>query len=141
MHAQGSPARWNLDLGASVWDGPRVQFEKLNPTKIGVPASHQTLHKSQEKMKFSGKQVAAARELLGITQSELAEAAGVGISTIYGFEAGKAEPYPVNFEKIRSALYRRGIDFTNGDSPPSEGEGIGVRLNYARAAEFARTVR
>jgi len=88
-------------------------------------------------MKISGKQVAAARELLGITQSELAEAAGIGITTLYGLEAGKSEPYPANLEKIRAALERRGIDFTNGDSPPTPGDGIGVRLNYARAAEFA----
>jgi len=92
-------------------------------------------------MKISGKQVAAARELLGITQAELAAAAGVGISTIYGLEAGKSEPYPVNFEKIRAELERRGIDFTNGDSPPSPGDGIGVRLNYARAAEFTRVTQ
>jgi hypothetical protein len=33
--------------------------------------------------------------------------------------------------KIQSELERRGIEFSNGD-------GIGVRLNHRKAAEFAR---
>jgi transcriptional regulator with XRE-family HTH domain len=89
-------------------------------------------------MKISGKQVAAARELLGITQTELGQSAGLALKTISNFEAGHAEPYPVNLEKIRAELERRGIEFTNGDSPPSVGEGTGVRLNHAKAAAFAR---
>ena len=83
-------------------------------------------------MKFSGRQVAAARELLGLTQAELAEAAGVGISTLYSFESGKAEPYRASLDKISAELERRGIEFTNGT-------GTGVRLDHTKAAEFART--
>lgn len=89
-------------------------------------------------MKISGKQIASARELLGITQGELATAAGVGLHTVVRFETGQAEPYPANLEKIRAALQRRGIEFLNGDSPPGPGEGIGVRLNFSKATEFAR---
>jgi len=89
-------------------------------------------------MKISGKQIASARELLGITQGELAAAAGVGLHTVVRFETGQAEPYPVNLGKIRSELERRGIEFLNGDSPPSAGEGMGVRLNFGKAAEFTR---
>ena len=82
-------------------------------------------------MKISGKQVKAARDLLGITQAELAEAAGVSLQTIFRFEAGKAEPYASSLEKIVGELERRGIEFTNGD-------GIGVRLVSRKAAEYAR---
>ena len=82
-------------------------------------------------MKISGKQVAAARELLGITQPELAAAAGVSENTVLKFETNKSEPYPATLEKIVSELQRRGIEFTNGD-------GAGVRINYAKAAEYAR---
>lgn len=89
-------------------------------------------------MKFSGKQVAAARELLGITQPELATAAGVGLNTIVRFETGQAEPYQANLDKIRGELERRGIEFTNGNSPPMEGEGFGVRLNLTKAAAYGR---
>ena len=82
-------------------------------------------------MKIAGKQVAAARELLGITQPELAAAAGVSENTVLKFETNKSEPYPATLEKIVSELQRRGIEFTNGD-------GAGVRINYAKAAEYAR---
>lgn len=82
-------------------------------------------------MKISGRQVAAARELLGITQAELATAAGVAMHTVFRFEAGQAEPQRANLEKILLELERRGIEFTNGT-------GTGIRLNHAKAAEFAR---
>lgn len=83
-------------------------------------------------MKISGKQISAARDLLGITQVELAKAAGVGESTVLSFETGKLQPHQSNREKIQAELERRGIEFTNGD-------GIGVRLNNAKAAAYART--
>jgi len=83
-------------------------------------------------MKVSGRQISAARDLLGLTQVELAKAAGVGESTVLNFELGKLEPHQKNREKIQTELERRGIEFTNGD-------GIGVRLNNAKAAEYARS--
>ena len=82
-------------------------------------------------MKISGNLVLAARDLLGLTQAELAELAGVSDRTIANFETGKHDPYEATVEKIRAELERRGIEFTNGD-------GAGVRINYAKAAEFAR---
>ena len=89
------------------------------------------LGKVNRKMKISGKLVLAARDLLGLTQAELAELAGVSDRTIANFETGKHDPYAATVEKIRAELERRGIEFTNGD-------GAGVRINYAKAAEFAR---
>lgn len=82
-------------------------------------------------MKVTGPQVTAARDLLRITQVELAEAAGVSYQTVLRFETSLAAPQSANLQKILAELDRRGIEFTNGD-------GIGVRLNYAKAAEFAR---
>jgi len=63
----------------------------------------------------------AARGLLDITQEQLAAAAGVDAETIRRFERGDQRPYQSTLAKIREALERRGIEFTNGDSP-------GVRL-------------
>lgn len=83
-------------------------------------------------MKISGKQIASARELLGLTQPELALAAGVSDQTISNFETNRSDPYPATVEKITAALERRGIEFTNGT-------GMGVRLNFEKAAEFAKT--
>jgi len=83
-------------------------------------------------MKISGAQVKAARFLLKITQPELAKATGVGERTIQKFEADEAVPKPATLLKILDELERRGIEFTNGT-------GIGVRLVFEKAAEFART--
>ena len=82
-------------------------------------------------MRFSGKQVAAARELLGLTQDELAAAAGVSFRTISRFERGEVEPRRESLKKLEVELERRGIEFTNGD-------GIGVRLKFAKAEAFAK---
>ena len=93
---------------------------------------YQTSQQSQEEMKISGAHVSAARDLLKITQEELAALTGVSRLTILRFEAGEGEPQRANLEKIQTELERRGIEFTNGD-------GIGVRLNFVKAAEFTRT--
>jgi transcriptional regulator with XRE-family HTH domain len=85
-----------------------------------------------KKMKFSGKQVAAARELLGLSQTDLAKVAGVGRRTLGTFERGDAELKASTLTLIQAELERRGIEFTNG-------KGIGVRLNFEKAEEFARS--
>ena len=77
--------------------------------------------------------MAAARELLGITQSELAKAAGIAWHTLQRFEAGTAELRRSSLEKMEGELHRRGIEFTNGD-------GTGVRLNHRKAEEYARSL-
>ena len=84
-------------------------------------------------MKLSGKQVAAARELLGLSQTDLATVAGVGRRTVSKFEAGEGELRPTKLAEIQAELERRGIEFTNGS-------GIGVRLNFEKAAQYARTL-
>lgn len=73
----------------------------------------------------------AARNLLGITQSELAAAAGVAKNTVFKFETSQVEPQRASLEKIQAELERRGIEFLNST-------GMGVRLNFAKAAEAAR---
>lgn len=88
-------------------------------------------------MRITGSQILAARDLLGLTQAELAVAAGVSEMTIFNFEAGKHEPYRATVEKIQTELERRGIEFINGDTPLISGRGIGVRLNLDKAAAFA----
>ncbi len=73
--------------------------------------------------KLSITQIKAARALLGWPQDELAKRSGVSEPTIARLEAeggdlgGRAE----TGEKIRRALEKAGIEFTNGGAP-------GVRL-------------
>ena len=84
-------------------------------------------------MKISGAQIKAARDLLKITQPELATATGVAERTIRRFETDEDLPKPANLDKILGELERRGIEFTNGT-------GMGVRLNYEKAAQYSRSV-
>lgn len=104
-----------------------------NPNQLGTSYLISTLSRVKNKMKISGRQVTAARDLLGITQAELAQAAGLSMDTIFSFEAGQTNPYPRSLEKIVGALELRGIEFTNGT-------GTGVRLDHAKAAAYAQTV-
>jgi transcriptional regulator with XRE-family HTH domain len=52
-----------------------------------------------------------------MSQEQLAKAAGVGLMTIAMFELGKRIPHDRTLEKLKDALERRGIVFTNGDKP------------------------
>lgn len=84
-------------------------------------------------MKISGAQITAARNLLKITQEELAAGSGVSEETVRRFEADQTLPQRATLTKILSELERRGIEFTNGT-------GIGVRLNFEKAALYSRSV-
>ena len=57
------------------------------------------------------KHVRAARALLAWSQKELANHAGVGISTIADFERGSRKPVANNAQAIRDALEKAGICF------------------------------
>jgi transcriptional regulator with XRE-family HTH domain len=71
----------------------------------------------------------AARELLEITQKELAQAAGVTGETISRIESGEREPTAATIRKIVRVLTAMGIEFSNGT-------GVGVRLDYKKAAAY-----
>jgi transcriptional regulator with XRE-family HTH domain len=70
------------------------------------------------------RQSRAARSLLGWTQQQLADTAGVALATIQFFETNKRAPIPNNLTAIRRALEDAGIEFI----PAKSGKGIGVRL-------------
>lgn len=54
------------------------------------------------------RQCAAARALLGWSQSDLALAAEVAVSTVADFERSARTPIAVNLHRLFSALYRAG---------------------------------
>jgi transcriptional regulator with XRE-family HTH domain len=66
-----------------------------------------------------------ARAALDLSLSDLAEVAGVHRNTISNFETGKYAGDPKSLQKIRKALEKAGVEFTNGDAP-------GVRLKKRR---------
>jgi DNA-binding XRE family transcriptional regulator len=77
-------------------------------------------------MTLTGRHVAAARGLLAMTQSDLAAAAGVTRQTLIDWEAGTRIPRSDTVDKVRDALERRGIEFSNGGEP-------GVKYRPAKA--------
>jgi predicted transcriptional regulator len=82
---------------------------------------------STEKIKkISIKQIKAARMLLGWSQADLGEAAGLGDATVPRLEAagGDLGGRPETSEKIVAALEKAGVEFLD--------DGQGVRLKPPR---------
>ena len=76
-------------------------------------------------------QIRAARGLLGWSQGELADRAGLSRSAVARLELGEVEPREETVEKLHRALFRAGVRFT---SDPKRGvEGVERRLGYGRA--------
>lgn len=65
-------------------------------------------------MEITPEQCRAARALLKMKQTELAKAAGVGVSTVTNFELGTKPVSPEMVRAIRIALEVKGIVFGNG---------------------------
>jgi len=79
-----------------------------------------------DKHHITGRQIAAARTLLGINQPELAARARISLPTLKRMEAspGLSVGMVNNVVAVRVALEEAGVEFTNGDQP-------GVRLRKA----------
>lgn len=69
------------------------------------------------------RQCRAGRALLGLTQQELADLAGVSKRTVIEFEGAIRVPQPATTGSLQSALEAAGIEFLNGG-----GAGSGVRF-------------
>ena len=80
--------------------------------------------------KMTPSQCRAARGLLEITQSELATAADLGLSTIVDFEKRRRVVSVEAVDAIRAALERAGIVFID-----ENGGGPGVRLRKRKHAK------
>lgn len=69
-------------------------------------------------------QCKAARALLGLEQSEVADAAGIARATVVDFEKGLRVPRSKTLDGIREALEAAGVVFIE-----ENGGGAGVRLS------------
>ncbi len=76
---------------------------------------------------ITGRQIAAARALLGWTQATLAEAAAISVPTLKRMEAseGEAAGYANNVKAVRAALEATGLSFLE---PGDAAQGPGVSL-------------
>ena len=77
-------------------------------------------------VKIDGCHISVARDLLKMTQDDLAAASGVSKDTIWNIENHRTVPRARSLDAIRTALENRGIEFTNGNSP-------GVKLHPEKA--------
>lgn len=83
-------------------------------------------------------QLRAARALLGISQSALAELSGVSVPTIQRMEASTGDVRGVvdTLVKVVKALDGLGLELI-GDDAPSTGRGRGVRLKTVSSVSKA----
>ena len=68
-------------------------------------------------------QCRAGRAILDMTQTDLADLAKIGLSTVVDFEKERRQVSSASVEAIRDALKRAGIEFIE-----ENGGGAGVRL-------------
>jgi len=84
---------------------------------------------------LSGRQVAAARALLGITQEELAKRACLAVQTLQEIETTAQDFDDSNndLQAVRTALERAGVTFIDERATSSAG-GAGIRLSAPQSA-------
>ena len=68
-------------------------------------------------MQILGKQLAAARSLLGWSQDQLAAAADVSGHTIKSWENEWHIPRQSTIDRVRKVIEDRGVEFLNGGQP------------------------
>ena len=76
---------------------------------------------------ISAEQYRGARAMLGWSQSELAEAAGVSRTLLVEFERGARTPHRNNLDAMPRAMEAAGIEFIN-----ESGGDVGVRFRSNR---------
>jgi DNA-binding XRE family transcriptional regulator len=72
-------------------------------------------------------QIRGARAMAGLTQAELAKAAGISTTALNGIESGKSDAKVSTIRAIQAALERAGIEFIDASNG-----GPGVRLRTPR---------
>ena len=68
-----------------------------------------------------------ARVGVGWSAGELAEASGIGESTIRRYETGKGEVYPHTMQQLRAALEKKGVIFLAPGENKDGGAGVRFR--------------
>jgi transcriptional regulator with XRE-family HTH domain len=88
---------------------------------------------------FTGRQIAAARTLIGMRQEELAEAAGISAPTLRRMELTEGVPSGIknNLLAIQAALEQAGVIFV---AENGEGPGVRLRKRQDNAAELTHRI-
>jgi transcriptional regulator with XRE-family HTH domain len=121
----------------SVSSGPAVALEargvssqhRLKGYPAIAPRPRGKERAMSQENRITGRQIAAARALTGVSRADLAARAGVSLDTLRRMEAsGSAFPAGDTREAVRHALEDFGAVFI----PEGEGLGGGVRLKFTR---------
>lgn len=120
---EGEPSYNNLRAIRTVLEAAGIVFIPANGGGPGVRLRARRNGDDQRELSISPDLCRAARNLLGFSQFDLAEAAGIGRSTVADFERGAHMPTAENLLAIRIALESAGVAFID-----SNGDGPGVRL-------------
>lgn len=73
---------------------------------------------------MEGRQVRAARGLLGWSQTDLCKAAGISRATLLDIENDTGDPKRSSIVAVEAALRQAGVIFVHAD----QGGGVGVRM-------------
>ncbi len=117
------PAYNNLEAIRAVLEAAGILFVPANGGGPGVRLREARGGDLSGEATLSPELCRAARNLLDLSQQDLAEAAGVGRSTIADFERGARLPTPEKLAAIQAALEAAGVAFIEPN-----GGGPGVRL-------------
>lgn len=97
------------------------------------------LSSAKKETTLEAAQFRAARKLLGWSQRELADRAGLGLSTVADFERGARQPTGANLRSMRRAAMEGGVQFLpkgavalRRESPPSPGGEVQVLKTNTR---------
>src|SRR6266404_6712844 len=99
---------------------------------------------ARNKVVMNGYQCRAVRAWLGWTQEELAQMAGVGLSTLKDFEKADRKTIPAIVNQIQRMFEEIGVEFTRDEDAQRIGMSIKVDLSSAvmrsvRRREFDRS--
>ncbi|ASP92744.1 helix-turn-helix transcriptional regulator [Sinorhizobium meliloti] len=72
-------------------------------------------------------QIRGARAMLGMTQAELAKAAGISTTGLNNIERGSADPKASTLRSIKAALESSGVVFQADGEMASGGPGVRLR--------------
>lgn len=78
---------------------------------------------------MEGRQIRAARAMLGISQSDLSKAAGISRATLIDLENDTGDPRRSSIESIEEAFRALGVTFTD------DGTNIGVQAPKKRRSD------
>jgi transcriptional regulator with XRE-family HTH domain len=93
--------------------------------------------RGDNKVLMNGYQCRAARAWLGWTQEQLAQEAGVGLSTLKDFERSDRKTIPAIVNQLQQVFEAVGVEFTRDEG----GEKIGISIKVDVSSLVTRSLR